>query len=123
MKTCKECGQEMPEKIKPVIIDGWEYTKEDEQKGKMLSEIIIPEGWMLWDVQDCINLHNHKFHRENLNLNDCWFWIEQPFLQNAEEKYGSWFYADAVRANLSCGRDPQYSDAAIGVRFKRKVKK
>ena len=107
--------------MKTLIIDGWEYTIEDEQKGKDFSEIEIPKEWELWTYEDCIKLHNS--HRKELNLEDCWFFIKQPFEFNKENDYVARFYASSGRAVLSCDGGPQVSYSALGVRFKRRAKK
>ena len=110
------------EEMKTKIINGWEYTCEDEQKGKSYNKIDMPHGWSLWTAEDCINLHNNKKSRKSLSLETCWFWIEQPFLLNSRNKLVARFDADAGWAGLGCGGDRLISVAAIGVRFKRKVK-
>lgn len=106
--------------MKTIIIDGWEYTTEDERKDKEFKHIETPKGWQLWTYEDCGNLHNS--HRKELNLDDCWFFIQQPFDFNKEKGCVAWFYADSGGANLYCIRDPQYSYSALGVRFKRRAK-
>ena len=106
--------------MKTITIDGWEYTIEDEQKGKNLSEITVPSGWQLWTQEDCIRLHNS--HRKELNLEECWFFIEQPFNLNQEKEFVARFYANSVRAYLDCGGGPRVSVPGLGVRFKRRVK-
>lgn len=110
-------------KPKTIIIEGWEYTLEDIQMGETFSEIKIPKGWSLWTYEDCVKLHNNNTWRRQLNLGGCWFFIKQPFSLNIKNNYVAWFDASWLRADLNCRGDPQYSLAALGVRFKRKVKK
>lgn len=94
-----------------------EINVTDEQKGKSFEEIEIPKGWKLWTSQMCIDLHNDKKLRKELNLEDCWFWIEQPFKLNKEKNLGAGFGALSGRANLNCNRVPAYWISKLGVRF------
>ena len=106
-------------KNKTIIIDGVEYDCETTQLGKTFNEIKIPKGKRLWTAEECIKLHNSKF-KEKLNLDDCWFFIKQPFKFNSEFVAG--FYADSGRAVLSCNWDPSNPNASLGVRFAKDIK-
>jgi len=107
-------------KLKTLIIDGYEYETKTHHLGEMFKEIIIPKGWELWTYEDCIKLHNSKYKKE-LELEDCWFFIKQPFKSNKENDYIARFYASSGRADLYCNWDPDDHGAGLGVRFRRKV--
>ena len=108
--------------MKRIKIGKYEYDTKTTQLGKSFNEIKIPKGAELWDYKDCIKLHNNKKHREQLNLEDCWFFIKQPFKLNKREGFIAWFIAGSDRADLFCGRIPQDSYSGLGVRFKRSLK-
>lgn len=116
---CKTCGHDKEEKT--IEIEGWEYETETHDFDKKLPYIKIPKGWELWTYEDCIKLHNDKKLRKELNLDDCWFFIEQPFKVNKNNV--ARFYADSDGASLDCLGYPRGSGSSLGVRFKRKVKK
>ena len=118
---CKTYGHEI-EKMKTLIIEGIEYETETHDFNKKLSEIKILRGWRLWTAEECIKLHNSKYKYE-LNLKDCWFFIEQPFNLNKKNNYVAGFVAYSYRADLDCYWNPGGSDSSLGVRFCRKVKK
>ena len=105
--------------MKTIKLNGWEYTTEDLQKGKMFSEIKIPKGWELWDYNDCIKLFNSN--KKELNLINSWFFIEQS-IKEYKDKYVARFYSYSVGTFLLFDGFPASSDSVLGVRFKRKVK-
>lgn len=115
---CKHCGHEIEER-ETLIVDGYEYEVKEHSFDKTLDEIEIPEGWELWTHEDCIKLRNDEKLREKLNLQNCWFFIKQPFKQD----YVARFNADSGRAYLYCDGDAEYRYGSLGVRFKRKVGK
>jgi len=117
---CENCGAEMPEKAKTVIVDNVEYEVEETQKGKKYSEIKIPKGWRLWEPEESVKLYKDKKLRKKLNLEDCWFFVQSRcFLP----KYVARFGADSDRAGLNCYGYPQDSGSGLGVRFCRDLKK
>ncbi|MEK6884780.1 MAG: hypothetical protein AABY22_34430 [Nanoarchaeota archaeon] len=93
---------------------------EDIEKGKRLDEIKIPKGWKLWTYQMCIDFHNDEKLRKKLDLEDCWFYVEQPFELN--KNYVAGFRAFSDWVVLYCNCVPRGSDTALGVRFWREVK-
>ena len=116
---CKTCGHEIENKT--IKVDGVEYETETHDFNKKLSDIEIPKGWRLWTSEECIKLNNKVKLRKQLNLEDCWFFIEQPFLFN--NKLVAWFSANSDRAYLNCSGGPAYTYSSLGVRFCRSVKK
>jgi hypothetical protein len=110
-------------KYKTKIIDGIEYEIETHNFNRKLSDIKIPKGWRLWTAEECIKLHNSLEFRNMLNLEDCWFFIQQPFRFNFEKDYVARFGADSGWANLSCVGYPTGTYSSLGVRFCREVKK
>jgi hypothetical protein len=116
---CKYCNQEIKE-FNTIKIGNYEYEIKEHDFNLTFAKAkdLCPEGWELWTHQDCINLYNNKKTRKQLNLSTCWFYIINPFKNN----YIARFYADSDRADLFCIRLPQYSNTALGVRFKRKLK-
>lgn len=113
-----EAKESEKSKTKTLIIDGVEYETETSQLGKSFDDIVIPNGWRLWTAKECIKLFNN--HKEELNLADCWFFIEQPFKLNKDNNLVARFYAYSDRAYLICGGYPTGSYSALGVRFARK---
>ena len=107
--------------MKTKIIDGWEYECETHDFNKILGEIKIPKGWQLWSIEDCVKLHNIPKYKIELNLQDCWFFIKQPFNQYIHSVAG--FNTSSDWAGLSCGWGPTIRDDHLGVRFKRRVRK
>ena len=105
--------------MKTIIIEDVEYTATDEQKGKLLSKIIIPKGWRLWTYKECVKLHNNISWRKKLNLKDCWFFINDIFELNKANGYVMRFVADSGREGLVCYGDPAVSYSGLGVRFAR----
>ena len=124
IKELEKQGYEVKklETPKTLIIDGWEYDTEDTQKNVSFKNIVMRKGWELWTSRDCENLHNNKVYRKEFNLDNCWFWIKQPFKFNEEKGLAARFSADDDGADLRCDGDPADSYSALGVRFKRKVK-
>src|SRR3990167_6478828 len=94
---------------------------EDEQKGKIFSDIEIPECWKLWTHQMCIDFHNDEKLRRELFLKDCWFFVEQPFDFNKNKGYIARFGAYSGWVGLDCYGYPQNSNSGLGVRFYREV--
>ena len=109
--------------MKTIKIKGWEYTDEDEQKNTYFKDIKIPEGWELWTSEECVKFHNDEKLRKLLKLEDCWFWIQQPFEKNKKHGYVARFGASLGRAFLDCNGNPTNSYSSLGVRFRRKVGK
>ena len=108
-------------KIPTIEINGYEYEIQTHDFNKKLSDIKIPKDWELWTYEDCIKLHNNPNFRKSLNLEDCWFFIEQPFMFNKENNYVARFLAYSGRACLSCDGSPADTDASLGVRFRKKI--
>jgi hypothetical protein len=106
--------------MKTRIINGVEYETETHDFDKTLSKIKIPKGWRLWTAEECLGLFNS--HEKELNLSDCWFFIKQPF-DKFKNMYVARFGAFSVWADLLCVGGPTNSDASLGVRFCREVKK
>ncbi len=105
--------------MKTIKINGYEYEAETHDFNKKLSDIKIPKGWELWTTEDCIKLHNNAKYRKELNLEDCWFYIKQPFIFN-KKNYNTRFITGSGGAGLNCYGNPQGSLPELGVRFKRK---
>jgi len=120
---CTKCNQELPEEVKRIAVDGWEYDTKTTQLDVSFEDLKIPKGVELWTYEDCIKLHNNKKLRKQLDLDDCWFHIKQPFSFNEEKGLSARFWADSCGADLDCDWIPTCSDAALGVRFKRKIEK
>jgi len=108
------------EKNKTIIIDETEYEIETSQLRVAFEDLKIPKGWRLWTVEECIKLHNSKY-KKKLGLDDCWFWIKQPF-NKFKGKFASGFFAGPDGAGFSCSWDPQYSGPWLGVRFCKDLK-
>jgi len=109
-------------KVNTLIIDGFEYETKTHDFNKCLKDIIIPKGWRLWTMAECIKLHNNPNYRKILELEDCWFFIKQPFEFNKEKGSVARFDANSGVAYLNCSWSPDDHDAGLGVRFVRKVK-
>ena len=122
MVNCSSCGHEIVEVNKTLIIKGLgiEVETKISQKGKKFSELIIPKGWRLLTTNEIIFLHNN--YGKQLNLENTWEFIEQPFNSNKEKGLVAWFDAAANKADLSCYWNPLYSFADLGVRFCRNIK-
>ena len=120
IKLLKEKGYIITPPKKTIILNGWEYTIEDEQKAKKYDNIKIPKGWQLWEGEDAIKFHKDKKLRKQFNLEDCWFFVESIYYL---PEYVARFSAYSDWAYLSCDRYPSSSNGSLGVRFKRKVKK
>jgi len=105
--------------MKTIIIEDVEYTATDEQKGKLLSKIIIPKGWRLWTYEECVKLHNNISWRKKLNLKNCWFFINDIFELNKDNGYVMRFFANSDWASLDCDKYPTIVDSGLGVRFAR----
>ena len=81
----------------------------------------------LLTVQEVIFLVNHPKYSKILKMdgsssNDDFF-IQQPFNLNKNNNYIARFNANSVGAYLYCGGDPSYSNFALGVRWKKILKK
>ena len=109
--------------MKTVEINGWEYEIETHDLGSPLEDIKIPKGWQLWTFENCIEFHNNLNLRKELNLEDCWFFIEQLFRFNKKKGLVAGFGAGSGRALLYCDGWPGFSYSGLGVRFCRKLKK
>lgn len=109
--------------MKTKVINGVEYETETHDFNKTLAEIEIPKGWRLWTAEECIKLHNDLSARQNLNLKDCWFFIQQPFVFNKESGFVARFLADSGGAGLGCYGGPTIAYSSLGVRFAREVPK
>lgn len=120
---CKCCGAEIPEISKTVKVGNVEYETETHDFNKKLSDITIPKGWRLWRYDECVKLHNDKKLRKKLNIEECWFFIKQPFKFNEEKGYVARFDANSDGALLYCGGNPEDSGSSLGVRFARDFKK
>ena len=120
MKKCKECGTELPEKGRTVIVGNVEYEVEETQKGIIYKDIKIPKGWRLWEPEETVKLHKDKKLRKKLNLEDCWFFVQSRYFL---PKYVARFGADSDRADLNCDWNPRNSYSGLGVRFRRDLKK
>ena len=102
-----------------ITLNRVEYETKTHDFNKMLSEIKIPKGWRLWTAEECIKVFNS--HEKELNLSDCWFFIEHPF-DKFKDKYGGRFWADSVGASLYCGRGAVDRHDTLGVRFAKDLK-
>lgn len=107
--------------MKTMKINNVEYECETHDFNKKFSEIKIPQGWRLWTAEECIKLHNSKY-KKKLNLDNCWFFIKQPFNLN-KKQYIARFDSGSGWASLGCYGSLVSSDASLGVRFCKKVKK
>ena len=80
----------------------------------------------LLTIEECIILANNKKYSKILKIDGSSseddFFIQQPFDLNRNKGYVARFDADSGRVVLFCGRGPQSSNPALGVRFKRKHK-
>lgn len=101
-------------------VGDYEYETKEHDFNNKLSSIKIPKGYRLWTSEECITFHNDPKLRKILNLEDCWFFIQQPFAFNQLNNLVAWFYAYSGRAVLGCDGGPTYADASLGVRFARK---
>ena len=106
------------EKVKTIKIGNWEYEIETHDFGKKLGEIKIPKGWELWKPSDCWRFYEDKKLRKKMNVEDCWFFVFNPFKDGRVARFG----ADFGGAYLYCYRYPDDSGSSLGVRFKRKLK-
>ena len=104
-------------KIKELKI---EVETQIHHKGEMFKEIIIPKGWRLLTANEIIFLFNN--YAEQLNLEDTWEFIEQPFNLNKQKDYVARFGAVSGRADLICVRYPSDTGSSLGVRFCRSIK-
>jgi hypothetical protein len=133
MVKCKECGHEIPDKVKTLKIKGSEIgldydievEKEVTQKGTKFEDLVIPKGWRLLNYDEVIKLANSKYAKElkmdgNSDKDD--FFIEQPFDFNKKNNYVAWFWADSNWVSLICGTFHTNSNSSLGVRFCREVK-
>ena len=118
---CPHCKKEIG--TETIIVDGWEYEKETTQFNTKFKDIKTPKGWVLWDYEDCIKLHNDKNLRKELNLEDCWFFIEQPFSLNKEEKLVARLVAYSDWADLYCDGSPDDRCVSLGVFLVRRIEK
>lgn len=91
------------------------------QKNTAFEDIVIPEGWDIPTIQQCIDLVNNK---EFCDFTQCLdgkndFFIKQPFKVNKD--FIARFYADSDRVSLDCywNRDDSY--AQLGVLLVRKI--
>ncbi len=114
---CPHCNKEIEDKntlkIKELNI---EVEIEIHDKNKLLSEIKVPKGWRLLTDKEITYLHNSKYKKQ-LNLNETWEFIKQPFKLNKKEGYVAGFVAGSDWADLNCGWDPGGRDDSLGVRF------
>ena len=130
MKTCKTCGHgliEAPDNWVAIPDSEYEVTVEVLHKDKTYAECehLKPEGCDFLDLELIGKIVKHPKVMKTLKMDSSStqddFFFKQPFPQNGKCVAG--FVAFSGRANLGCGRDPRYSDASLGVRWKRKVKK
>ena len=106
--------------MKTIKINNVEYECNTHDFNKTLSEIKIPKEWRLWTAEECIELHNSKY-KKKLNLDNCWFFIKQPFNFNKKKRVAR-FFAVSGRAVLDCDGGPSNSFYSLGVRFARDLK-
>lgn len=120
---CKTCGHEEKEyqPTKLFRIGNVEFETETHDFDKCLKDIEIPKGWRLWTYREAIENHNN--HKKELNLKDCWIFIEQPFKENKENGYVAGLYTVSSWAYLYCFWDPSVHVGSLGVRFCREVKR
>jgi hypothetical protein len=109
-------------KVDFIVINGYAYETKDHDFDKHLKDMSIPKNKELWTSEDCIKSYNNLKFRKLLNLNDCWFYIKQPFDFNKEQGFVARFNASSDRAYLNCNGSPTDSGASLGVRFKWRVK-
>ena len=91
-------------------------------KGKPLEQIEIPEGWRLLKINEITFIHNNEKYRKQLNMEDTWEFIEQPFDFNKVRGFTTRFYVGAGRVDLYCDCTAQGSIPTLGVRFCRDIK-
>ena len=103
--------------MKTKTINGIEYEIESHDFDKKLSDIKIPKGWRLWKAHECWLFYEDKKLRKEMNLEDCWFFVEQP-RDNTSDVAG--FDAGSGRAYLDCYWGPLDTYSSLGVRFCRK---
>lgn len=96
--------------------------KEIHDKGKPLEKIKIPEGWRLLKISEITFIHNNEKYRKQLNMEDTWEFIEQPFDFNKSRGFTTRFYVGAGRVDLYCDGTAQGSIPTLGVRFCRDLK-
>lgn len=105
--------------MKTIIFDGIEFETETHHFNKKLSDIKIPKGWRLWKSSECYDLWINDELRKRFNLNNCWFYVQQP-IEKYKNKYVAWFNAFSFGVDMCCFRDPSVASASLGVRFCRK---
>ena len=99
--------------MKRIKYKNYEYDLETTQKGMNFENLKIPKGAEMWTAKDVLELIN-KFDRKKLNLVEDLFFIKS-YLKEFEvgrlSASPDWF-------SVYCNGDPQFSDSALGVRFK-----
>jgi hypothetical protein len=118
---CKTCNQEVKEITETLTIGNVIFEKNTHDFDKCLKDIVIPKDWRLWTYQEAIENYNN--HKKELNLQGCWFFIEQPFKENKEKGYVARLCANSDEAYLHCNRDPSIHSGSLGVRFAKDIKK
>lgn len=123
LRKIEELEEAKKNKVKTLIIDNVEYETKEHDFNLTFKEAVkkCPKGWRLWTAEECIKLHN-SIWKDNLNLNDCWFFIEQPLNFNKNNNYVARFIAVSDWADVNCGRYPSGSGPALGVRFCKDLK-
>ena len=115
---CPHCKKEIENTLN---IKGLKIEVETQihHKGEELGNIKIPKGWRLLKFEEVIFLCNN--YCKELNMEDTWEFIEQPFKLNKQDNYVARFCVDSGRADLGCDRNPQYTYSSLGVRFCREI--
>ena len=128
-----------------VEIDGERFVKEDSKGWLDIPELKISvevdvhdknESWDKLGLKDreeellthdqCVFLANSKYAKQlkmdGSSSNDDFF-IQQPFDLNRKNGYVARFYANSDYCYLYCGRNSDFSDSSLGVRFAKKISK
>lgn len=94
-------------------------------KGKSWDELNLKSRENdLLNAEQCIWLANSKYAKQlkmdgSSSKDD--FFIKQPFDLNRSKGFVARFDVYSYDASLGCGRDSDYSDSTLGVRFVRKI--
>ncbi len=128
-----------------VEVDGERFVREDSTAWldipelRISVEIEVHDKDKSWDklnlserekelltAEQCIWLANSKYAKQlkmdGSSTNDDFF-IQQPFDLSRKNGYVAGFSVDSDYAYLYCGRDSDYSDSTLGVRFAKKIEK
>jgi len=120
---CETCSKEI--KINNTVIDkvlSIEVETVTHDKGKKLSDIIIPSGWRLLRFDEFVSLLNRKII--DIDSLDDDFFIEQPFKENKNKGLVAIVIRNwSSELNLCLDGEPSYAIPFLGVRFCKDLKK